>query len=338
MIELPTETPAVAGLRFRHYVGAADIPDMVATNVAVRRANGIAEIPTIETMTNQYANLTNCDPARDLAIVEIDGAMVGYVRVDWSDQTDGSRSYAMTCLLDPDVLGRGIGRAMLAWGEARGREIAGGQAFDGSRSFESETWDPEPPGTRLLTRSGYRPVRTFFEMVRPDLQHIPTPTLPDGFDIRPVRLEDMRMVRDAQIEASRANWDRIDESEEAFARFIGDPGLDPSLHVVAFAGTDVAGAVLNAIEARDDDADPADRRGTLESVFVLAAHRRRGLARALILRSLGLLRERGLTSADLGVDADNANAALDLYQSCGFEVTRANTAWRKPLDAITETR
>ena len=47
--------------------------------------------------------------------------------------------------------------------------------------------------------------------------------------------------------------------------------------------------------------------------------RRRGLARALVMRSLAVLRDRGLTSAGLGVDADNANEALRLYTECGFE-------------------
>jgi ribosomal protein S18 acetylase RimI-like enzyme len=39
-----------------------------------------------------------------------------------------------------------------------------------------------------------------------------------------------------------------------------------------------------------------------------------------------------MTSAWLGVDADNANAALHLYTTCGFEIGRSTTAYRKPLD------
>jgi ribosomal protein S18 acetylase RimI-like enzyme len=39
-----------------------------------------------------------------------------------------------------------------------------------------------------------------------------------------------------------------------------------------------------------------------------------------------------MTSAWLGVDADNANAALHLYTSCGFVSERSMTAYRKPFD------
>jgi ribosomal protein S18 acetylase RimI-like enzyme len=74
------------------------------------------------------------------------------------------------------------------------------------------------------------------------------------------------------------------------------------------------------------------RRGLLDSVFVRRPYRQRGLGRALVLRSLEVLRERGMTTASLGVDSENPNAALHLYEACGFERIRSSTAWRKPLD------
>lgn len=55
------------------------------------------------------------------------------------------------------------------------------------------------------------------------------------------------------------------------------------------------------------------------------------------LESLRRLRDRGMTSAWLGVHADNPNSALDLYRSCGFEVCRSTTAYRRPLDIHRET-
>jgi ribosomal protein S18 acetylase RimI-like enzyme len=74
------------------------------------------------------------------------------------------------------------------------------------------------------------------------------------------------------------------------------------------------------------------RRGWLDSVFTRRAWRRRGLARALIVRSLHLLRERGLDVAALGVDADNPSGAFGLYESVGFHTTERFTSWRRPLE------
>ncbi len=323
------------GLTFRQFWGDDDIPGMVAANMAVRLANGVEEIVTVERMTNQYEHLTNCDPSRDLAIVELDGTTIGYVRVDWSDQDDGSRSYDLTCLLHPDRLGVGIGSAMLAWGESRLRAIAAGHESDRPRWFGQETWDTETAAHQLLAANGYLSVRTFFDMVRPTLDGIPDPKVPADFTVRPVGRDDLRAIWEAEMEAVRDHWGARDESENAFARFAGDPLTDPSLFVVGFAGGEVAGAVRNVI---DDDENEllGRRRGTLDVVFVRRPFRRRGLARALILLSLDLLRARGMTSAGLGVDSENANAALELYRSCGFEVRSSNTAWRKPFDSTTE--
>ena len=48
--------------------------------------------------------------------------------------------------------------------------------------------------------------------------------------------------------------------------------------------------------------------------------RRRGLARALTAASLVTFRERGLDEGMLGVDSENPNGALGLYEGLGFSV------------------
>jgi len=53
--------------------------------------------------------------------------------------------------------------------------------------------------------------------------------------------------------------------------------------------------------------------------WVLRAHRRRGLARAMIERILEPARERGVRKVELEVFTDN-EAAQALYRACGFEV------------------
>ena len=52
----------------------------------------------------------------------------------------------------------------------------------------------------------------------------------------------------------------------------------------------------------------------------------------MVARSLGVLRERGMTSAGLGVDADNPTGALRLYEQVGFEPEYRSTAFRKPME------
>ena len=72
-------------------------------------------------------------------------------------------------------------------------------------------------------------------------------------------------------------------------------------------------------------------QGYIDGVWTRKAYRRRGLARALLAQVLGLLRERGMTSAYLGVDGLNPNQAMTLYESLGFEIRTSETDWTKPL-------
>lgn len=334
--EFHTARPAVPGLRFRHFAGREDYPGMAGANMAARSDAGDDEVVTADTLANLYDNLANSDRDRDLLIVELDRRIAGYARVEWRDQTDGSRGYDLICLLEPAARGQGIGAAMLAWCETRAREIAANHPVDQTRWLSSEIWDADERAARLLRRNGYEPARRSYDMIRRDLDDIPAADLPEGFEIRPVDRTWLRDIFVADAKAFRDHWGSIEEDEADFRRFEQDHRTDPSLFVVAFAGDEIAGAVLNVID--DVENQEFDRpRGTLDSVFVRRPYRRRGLARALIARSLELLRDRGMTSAALGVDAENPNQALHLYESCGFAPVRSMTTWRKPLDGALET-
>jgi ribosomal protein S18 acetylase RimI-like enzyme len=52
----------------------------------------------------------------------------------------------------------------------------------------------------------------------------------------------------------------------------------------------------------------------------------------LIAASLYALKERGMTEAGLGVDAENTSGALSLYEFMGFREVKKNIIYRKPLD------
>jgi mycothiol synthase len=324
--------PGVPGLVFRRFRGPADFPGMVESNMAGRDEYGIEDTVTVAGMTSDYAHLTNSDLANDVLIVELDGRIVGYSRVQWDDQTDGSRAYIAICLLRPELRGRGIGRAMLEWGEGRVRAIASGHPSDGRpRWYQTWGWDRDERQAALLRRSGYVAVRRGYEMVRPNLDDLPDVPMPDGLEIRPVGPADLRRLWEVTVEVFHDEWGEVDASEAAWLRFRDDPTHDPSLFVIAFDGDEIAGLVLNVIDPGDVERK-GRVRGLLDSVGVRAPWRRRGLARAMIARSLFVLRDRGAQDAYLGVDAENPNQAMTLYESCGFRIASSETAWRKPLE------
>ena len=74
------------------------------------------------------------------------------------------------------------------------------------------------------------------------------------------------------------------------------------------------------------------QRGWTEPICVRRPWRKRGLAKALIARSLRLLQAEGMTEAALHVDTQNPNGALQLYESMGYRVIKQSTVYEKPLD------
>jgi mycothiol synthase len=107
--------------------------------------------------------------------------------------------------------------------------------------------------------------------------------------------------------------------------------MDLSLLKVAFDGDEVAAAVQGAIVDEENDAH-GYQRGWTDPIFTRRAWRRRGLASACLGQALATLRERGMTSAQLGVDTENPNDALALYRKHRFESFQTETEWHRPLE------
>jgi mycothiol synthase len=327
-VDVPN-APRIEGLRFRHWRGLEDLAGMAAANQLARDEAGIEEVATAEDMTSRYTHLTNCDLARDLVVVERHGRTIGYVRVEWRDLTNGERQFFSLCILEPAERGQGIGQAMLSWSEGRLGEIANGLPDDRRGQLFGFGYSTDVAGNALLEKNGWSQVARGYEMVRPTLDDIPQIELPDGLVVRDVAETERRKVWEAAREAFRDERDQQEWSEQDWARF-PEELPDTSLWVIAFDGDEVAGGILNAIDAAAN-VHHGRARGTLASVWTGARWRRRGVAKALIARSLVRLRERGMTSAYLGVDGANPNQAMDLYASLGFEVATSTIDWRKPL-------
>jgi mycothiol synthase len=300
---------------------------------AMDEADGVPWRVTGAEMENWMGRVTpSFDPARDTMLVEADGSAVAFRNIDWVDTTDGLREYRIGAGVHPDWRRRGIGRWLLRDSEAHARARATAEQSD--RPLVYGTWIPEVrTGAKVLVgQEGYTPARYFFEMARPDLEEIELAPLPDGLELRPVGPEHYRQLWDGDVEAFQDHWGGFDSSEASFQSWLNDPKFDPSLFVIAWDGDQIAGGVINEINEAENAAFNR-KRGWLSSVFVRRPWRRRGLARAVVLRSLALLKGRGLTSAGLGVDADNPTGALGLYEQTGFVVDNRSTAYRKPMVA-----
>ena len=330
MAIIVTPESATTGIELRPYAGEADLVEIARLQNVEAAADGLQRRTSVEEVAAEYSHPSpSFDPARDVSLVEVDGRVVAAAQREVVDTTDGYREYRLDGVVDPAWRRRGIGRAVLAENERLARRLAADER-PASPVLGSWSWESQPADVAVLQAAGFSAARWFFDMVRPNLDDIPEVPLPDGLEIRAIDRSLARAVWDADIEAFADHWGGFDHAEEHLRRWLESPTTDLSIWVVAFDGDEVAAGIVNAID-EDQNAALGVRRGWLQSVFTRRPWRRRGIATALIARSLTVLKERGQTSAALGVDADNPSGALGLYEGLGFALDQRAIAWRKDM-------
>jgi mycothiol synthase len=329
-----TAAPDLDRLVIRAYAGEDDLPEIVRVANSDMALDGLRVVFTLGDVAPTYANPSDSfDASRDVLVAEVGGAVVGTIRVDWVDTTDGTREYRSRGHVDARWRRHGIGRRLHHAADRLIRERASGHDTDRPR-VQGMWVDDRQVGRRALAESeGYAPARWFFEMERARIDVDPPDILPmpAGLEVRMVTADDAPAIWSADHDAFQDHWGGWDASQAALRRWVESPEFQPDLFVVAFDGDEIAGAVLNGINAEENE-KLGLRRGWLDSVFTRRAWRGRGLARACIGRSIHLLADRGMDTAALGVDADNPSGALGLYRSCGFEIVDRGGAWQKPLE------
>jgi len=324
------QAPAIPGLRFRFYADEGDIPAIVTMVNAFSEAVGLTERWTDEMMALEVRHPTHVPPQEGNLLAFVGDDLVADSTIEFSDTTDGERHYRSLGHVRPDWARRGLGTVMMAFNERLLLDLARREAYDGPQKLITWLEDPDAGAIELASRRGYQKVRVYHHMTRPDMEDIDVPSLAEGIEVRPLTEDLLPRFWDAATEAFRDHFGGHDFSPEAYERFARDPLLELDLIVAAFEGDQIVAAVQGAIDP-DENAANDYLRGWTDPVFTRRRWRRRGLAYALLGRSLQQLKERGMTSAQLDVDAQNDNKALTLYQRHRFEVDRSASEWHKPL-------
>ncbi len=309
-------------------VDAAAFVDLIED---VNQHDGVDWFPTVASLINVWSPTPLYDPPRDTRVIERDGRFVGAARTSWRER-EGAIVHRIEIWVRPSSRRQGLGRRLLAWAEERARAAAAEGAGSGELThvFGANTGDDVPAGVAFAELMGYRPVRFHYEMRRALDVPIPDVPLPDGLEIRPVQPAQHRTIWDADEEAFRDHWDAATVTEDDFRTFFANPDIDPSLWQVAWLGEEVAGLVVNGIYPHENERTGI-KIGWLDSVATRRPWRKRGVASALIARSLAILRDRGMEVAALGVDVESPTGALSLYEGFGFQRHRAWIFLRKPF-------
>ncbi|MFI0539367.1 mycothiol synthase [Streptomyces canus] len=215
----------------------------------------------------------------------------------------------------PAHRGRGLGRALVAWAEARARQA-------GSARIVQTVADGDTEALALLRSRAYEPMVTEWLLEFPLEQEPAVPEVPAGITVRPFRAGDEHHAHQL-VEDAFDEWQQRRRSYEEWARHtVARPSFAPAMSALAFAGGHLVGAVLSLDL-------PDSGEAYIEQVAVRRDHRHRGIAR-LLLRTAFLAGHRHRRrTCTLATHSDTG--ALDLYLRVGMTVRHSSTVFRKDL-------
>lgn len=331
MIDINT-SQFIPGLSFRHFNDESDYSQIAAVITASEAADLMERYVTAEDIAHAYQNLINCDPFKDIIVAEVFGRMIGYGRGWWEIETNSGRIYKHNAFLVPEWRRKGIGQAMLLWMETHFREIAASDSTGITNILQVNITQFQKGTASMLEGAGYQPARYFFEMVRSTLDDINEYPLPDGLEIRPVEPDHYQAIWKSVDETSKDEWGYKEPTEDDYLEWLASPHFQPHLWQVTWeiATNRIIGHVLTFIN-HDENKQFNRKRGYTEGVGVDQSWRRRGVARALISRSLQAQKIAGMNESALVADSDSSSNVIRLYESCGFQITKRDTIYRKPF-------
>jgi ribosomal protein S18 acetylase RimI-like enzyme len=321
----------IPGLVFRNFRGESDFPRMLEISEGSKHEDGLEYTDTLEELKVYYANLNNSDPFKDMLFVEVNGEAVGFSRAMWDKRTTGEYVYSHFARLLPSWRDSGIRVEMLKHNERRLREYASEHPEDVPKIFQSWAADTETHWSDMIKQAGYKPVRYFYEMLRSTDEYIPEAPMPDGLVVRLVREDNFRQIWEAANEAFADHWGYVPGTENDYQCFKNAPNNRPELWKVAWDGDQVAGMVLNFI-SEEENLEYNRKRGYTEDISVRQPWRNRGLARSLLVQSIQMFKEMDFEETCLGVDTQNLNGALRLYEGVGYKPIKRFANYNKPLE------
>lgn len=308
----------------------ADLSAVCALINAANRADDTPQVLSVEELVEDLDD--SGDLTADVRLALLEGELVGYVRsLHFPSDELWERCYLIGTV-HPQYRGRGIGRELMAWVIERGTALLNSSHNDLPRYLRVELHESSVDARRLFERLGFRDVRKFEELLRP-LVDLPPMSEPAGVRIVPWPADRDEEIREVKNRAFADHWgstptpaNRWNSWVRGFGSFTEQSfvALDDSDRIVAYS--------LNHRYAADDEL-LGRRDGWIDNLGTLPEWRGRGIASALIVRSLHAFAAAGLTHASIGVDSDSLTGAIRLYKSLGFITNRGHSTLEIALES-----
>jgi mycothiol synthase len=293
----------------------------------------------VATVADWRTNLAHPETVvkRDARIWEDEsGRMVGFGRL-WFPQPGEEPVTEAYFLMSvhPQARNQGLEEEMLAWAEGQVRALARERGHEGKVRTGMPEAAPEYMAYRkdVLARNGYEPVRYWFKMARDLNEPIPDPVLPEGYKLTHTQGADSAATWIDMFNMSFVDhWGHHDESAESHAHWLSNhPDYVKERDLVAIAPDGTWASFCFCMIYTDDNKAKGRKEGWIDILGTRRGYRKMGLGTAMLLAGMRKLKEDGMDTAVLGVDAENPSGALRLYESVGFKQVRSSTTYSKDV-------
>ncbi|AFY83633.1 GNAT family N-acetyltransferase [Oscillatoria acuminata] len=218
---------------------------------------------------------------------------------------------------------------ILDWAENRLREIGNKSGL--SIHLHTKTRAEALIRISTLERHNFSLERTFLTLVKSDLETLPTPEFPSGFNVRSVEApRDNQAWVDLYNESFIDHWDHHDLTLSSFQDWQQNPNYQPEFDLVAVAPDGTFAALCQS--SLQTALPHSSKTGWIRWLGTRRGFRRMGLGRSILLAAMERLYAAGATSIKLGVDADSATGATRLYDAMGF---RPVQSWLSYVKTVT---
>ena len=279
----------------------------------------------VEDLRDPYVN-----PDRGTIAVFSGGSMIAYAGLRTSPSVTGRHEMELDGAVHPNQRRRGLGTRLLAWAEQAALPLHLARYPGHPLALSASCPAGQGDALALFGAAGYQQARWFHFMSRDLTGAVPDGRLPVGTRLAGYAAEFSQAARQVRDEAFRDHWGSTQTTAESWQHFVGHESFRPSFSFLAYLGDKPAGVLI----AREYDAvrqATGRRECYIAIVGVTKTARGRGIASALIRRSLAAAQADGCNVATLYVDADSPTGALTLYEHTGFTRQRTSVTLIKDL-------